>query len=448
MSQVNIASSFFEANTNLNVGNSAPQMTASRNNSDTFSQKLAMINDLTNHVKDTDKSSKKNHFEEQFKSNTTEKREETKKVEKNTNKMDSKTKEVSKKEVNKNEDIEDDGKETKSENEVIDQILSLMSQVLQVPVEEIQTQLDAIGLQVHDLLTEEGFSAFINEMYAQGDVNALLSGEIDMKQIRALFETLSDFKEQLSQLDVSVEDNLELEIPVYQETIDQKVDEGLIQIRVEDHQLAQEPMMENIEDKVIQQINPVKETLEEETMSGFSNDSVQGASDLGMTVPIHNFTTTTFTQAFSTGNGTVTQMTTTKQVMGGKTFIEQMDFKVLSQTKELNLTLSPKELGQMNIKIAEHNGIMTAEIKVENEKAKMFILNEIDALKDGFQEQGLNVTNVKVDIRQDNHQAQMEQEKQKSSKRIQEIISKHMGEEEEEESIIPIASESEIDYMV
>ena len=180
------------------------------------------------------------------------------------------------------------------------------------------------------------------------------------------------------------------------------------------------------------------------------NEEEQSTSDLGITVPIHHFTTTTFTQTFETEAGLVTQ-TTTKQVVNGKAFIEQVDFKVLSQTKEITVSLSPKELGNMNIKIVEHNGAMVAEIKVENEKAKEFILNEINELKESLEEQGLNVTDVKVDIRQDNHQAQMEQERQKSSKRIQEIISKHLNEEELEDEEIKenqILSDSEIDYMV
>ena len=68
-------------------------------------------------------------------------------------------------------------------------------------------------------------------------------------------------------------------------------------------------------------------------------------------------------------------------------------------------------------------------------------------MRNSLEEQGLNVADVKVDIRQDNHQTQMQQERQKSSKRIQEILASF--EEEEEEIIEPlISSDSEVDYMV
>ena len=101
----------------------------------------------------------------------------------------------------------------------------------------------------------------------------------------------------------------------------------------------------------------------------------------------------------------------------------------------------------MNIKIVEDHGTMVAEIKVDNQKAKDFILNEIGELKNSLEDQGLNVADVKVDIRQDNHEAQMQQERQKSSKRIQEILASF--DEDEEEMTEPlISSESEVDYMV
>ena len=103
----------------------------------------------------------------------------------------------------------------------------------------------------------------------------------------------------------------------------------------------------------------------------------------------------------------------------------------------------------MSIKLIEENSNIVAQIKVDNEKAKAFLINEMNSLKTALEERGLTVTDVRVDIKQDTHQSQMEQEKQKSSKRIQEIITKHMEAFEEEEEIRPEKiSDSEVDYMV
>lgn len=342
------------------------------------------------------------------------------------------------------EKINNDSSEIEKEldqQEVDEQILNMLSQVFQMPIEEIKDQLIAMKLEVQDLLTEEGFGQFISQVLGQGDINTLLLGSVDVKKLSQLFEELSELKEHVN-----------INLPESQENIEiVRAEENTTSEILNEFQsvMAEENLEAFTENSYGKQND--KYDGEGELHLSFLAEGEEGTNKLGLTVPIHHFTTTTFTQTVATQTGTVTQTITTKQAANGQAFIEQVDFKVLSQTKELNVSLSPKELGNMNIKIVENNGAMVAEIKVDNEKAKEFILNNIHELKDNLEEQGLNVADVKVDIKQDNRQSQMEQERQKSSKRIQEIISKHLNDatlEEVEDNETPILSDSEVDYMV
>lgn len=350
--------------------------------------------------------------------------------------------------------------EEESTDEVIDnQILSLVSQVLHLSVDEIKEVLGQLGLEIQDLMNQEGFSTFISEACGQGSIAALLMETDDLKGIATLFEDLNALGEQLQEATL-------------QNTSKETLINELQQNQISEIYIEDTPKIENVLNdlqsvqtdgnehaNVNEEVNlpVVKENVRynEDTEASdeglsFLQGSEEQAEDLGINVPVHNFTTTTFTQNFEAEGAIVTQTTTTKATASGEEFIKQIDFKVIGQTKELNIQLSPKELGDLNIKIVENNGALVAEIKVDNEKAKEFILSEIHLLKQNLEEQGLNVADVKVDIRQDNHQSQMEQERQKSSKRIQEIISKHFAEEDEEEyeDIAPIVSHSEVDYMV
>ena len=350
-----------------------------------------------------------------------------------------------------------DGLENEMVSDEVDvdsQLLTLISEALQIPVEEIQSQLEEMGMTVQELLSEEGFGKFVNQVLAQGDTNALLTGELDVQKVSKLFDDLKELNEQL----LSIQDrpmvdekvnNLLNEMPRDEILIDEVTNN--VQAEPIAHQIEQTGVgiqsLENSEVKPQEATSRYAVETEEELELSFTTNESSEGNDLGINIPIHNFTTTTFTQSFAAEPGVVAETTVTKQLVNGKSFIEQVDFKVLSQTKELNIELSPKELGNMNVKIVEQHGVMVAEIKVDNEKAKDFILNEIQQLKNSLEEQGLNVADVKVDIRQDNHQTQMQQERQKSSKRIQEILASF--EEEEEEIIEPlISSDSEVDYMV
>lgn len=350
-------------------------------------------------------------------------------------------------EVNKEESEENDESKTP---QIEDQILTLVSQALNISIDEVKDALTQLGLEAKDLMSQEGFSTFIGEICGEGDVAELLMNTGDLKNITTLFDSLSTLNQS-----AQVTNNQNI---VQREGVMAFSSEKKVKIENQPHSIPAIQTEETDQDGLNEEmtVSGVRTTERYGENSETSDQSLnflqgqeQQTEETGTNVQVHNFTTTTFIQSFETDAGTVTQMTTKKSTLSGEVFIEQIDFKVLGQTKELNVQLSPKELGDLNIKIIENNGALVAEIKVDNDKAKEFILNEIHLLKENLEEQGLNVADVRVDIRQDNRQSQMEQERQKSSKRIQDIISKHFAEsEEEKEEITPIVGESEIDYMV
>ena len=359
-----------------------------------------------------------------------------------TQKTDAISKETNK-EVQEEEELENQGIE--------EQILILVGQSLNVSIDEIKETLNRLGLEIKDLMSQEGFSHFIGEICGQGSVAELLMNTNNLKSITALFEKLSTFKDQIQI--VSSQNTMQhalmtslQEQGLTERSIENKSNSiSMLQASETDQStLNEEITISTI--KTIEHYGEDTETSDQDL--SFLQEQEKQTEEIGINVPVQHFTTTTFTQRFEAEVGTVTQMTTTKSIEHGEVLIKQVDFKVLAQTRELNVQLSPKELGDLNIRITENNGVLVAEIKVDNDKAKEFILNELHLLKENLQEQGLNVSDVKVDIRQDHHQSQMEQERQKSSKRIQEIISKHFAEVEEEKEVAPMIGESEIDYMV
>jgi len=356
-----------------------------------------------------------------------------------------KANETSDKKVEKNKDRQSQEKDTVSDDK--SKILALVSEQLQIPIEEIQLLLQQMGLQPEDLLSQEGFSTFISGALAKGDMSQLLTEDFDMKQINELFNALTSLGEN-SDIQSSKEDsllNLMSQVKTATEVYHEVKDEAHVLLKQE----ARDEMHAIIAEANVKEGNPRYDNNADVSAEQLV-DGVQGGEHMGMTVPIHHFTSSSYaqTQNFDMGNGIMTQMNVAKHDGPSQFVLDQLDFKVIGQKRELSVQLSPKELGTMNIKIVENNGVFIAEIKVDNEQTKGFILNEIQTLKNNFEEQGLNVTEVKVDIRQNNSRQQMEQQKQKSSKRIQEIIGKQYGEEEVEEEITDVASDSEVDYKV
>ena len=348
---------------------------------------------------------------------------------------------------------EDELENSKDKGEIDEKILSLLSQVLNVTTDQLKELLNQMGYAPSDLLKQEMFGKFVSEVYTQIKGENLLMVEDGVKDISQLFNQLqvmcNETKIEGTPLDLQKQMDVKINIEKTEQSL--TTIQSLYEVEDEnDIEVTQKTQVQS----VVQNMNTktVTQLQTPEEQSNVLNNSVlnePGKVDLGIVVPIQNFSSTVYSQLWQPeGTGTSQQVAQTPQLIETD-IIDQIDFKTLGMTKEIHLQLSPKELGELSIKLIEENSNIVAQIKVDNEKAKAFLINEMNSLKTALEERGLTVTDVRVDIKQDTHQSQMEQEKQKSSKRIQEIIAKHMEAFEEEEEIRPEKiSDSEVDYMV
>lgn len=81
---------------------------------------------------------------------------------------------------------------------------------------------------------------------------------------------------------------------------------------------------------------------------------------------------------------------------------------------ELEMTLRPKDLGKVEIKLISENGTLTAQIKAENSQVKDILGKEIETLKQNLTEQGINVGKITVQesnpSSNSNHNSQFDQD--------------------------------------
>lgn len=328
----------------------------------------------------------------------------------------------------------------KEESPLTHELIQIMSQSLQLSTEEVKSFLEELGLELSDLLEEEGFAHFMSTVLGKKNTAELLMKEAECKGLHQLFEEIKQLEQQKSSLEDPQllwkdRDRVNLgqleSIPLdtaQQGEADLHLKEPLILPFQEDDKLQGE---ESLTEKV-------------SFMAG------EEPQKIGITVPIHGFSSTINMAFHQQGQGERVSVFGSHSIEDSF-ILEQFDFKVLGQAKELNIQLSPKELGTVHIKIIENHGLLVAEIKVDNEKTKAFMENDLIVLKEKLQEQGINIGEVRVDIRQNNRQSHMEQEKQKASKRIQEIIDQQWEKEEEENNLITQFKEdndSGVDYMI
>ena len=343
--------------------------------------------------------------------------------------------------VNKPIDIksvdEAENKETASH-----MILSLINSVLQIPVEDIQHILEKMNIQPTDLLNKETFKEFLTYAYPDNNEQQLLFNSDKLKDISKLFTKL----EEISTLMDGGQTNIVIQKLMTQDkVIDTTTTTTQIAQIVQNKSLTTDQTIKNnfIENMIS------KDDLSEE---GFLDFKQFG---MGINIPIQAFNTTQNAvlwdaQTMQTAKGSVSQLLQDNSL--ATQIVNKLDITALGTHKEITMQLSPKELGNLSIKLVENNGVLVANIRVENEKTKDLLLSEIKQLEATLEKQGLSISEVKVDVGQNPHQSQMEQQRQKSTRRIQELIDSNLIEEQEDtrqvDEVTGELVETEVNYMV
>lgn len=333
-------------------------------------------------------------------------------------------------------------------------ILALLSEVLQIPIEAITETLENMACEPTDLFDQSTFTSFLSQVYPQMSEEQLLFEGQNLKDVSKLFVQLQEMSSTL--------EGKEIQIITEQTIVSDEVVETEVQTVVVTPQEALIEPIEGLQQTISESAGIAEQLLgakdkgdktstAETTLASMMSNENQDIG-MGLTMPIQSFSTTVKNQLWTAEGVTTPTPKAVSETMITHQIIDKMDIATLGTQKEINMQLSPRELGELSIKIVETNGVLTADISVQNEKTKAFILNEVNILKEALLSAGLSIGEVKVDIKQSQGQSQMDKQKQKSSKRIQEIIQKHLNDVSDEEAIeeasIEMSGETEVDYMV
>lgn len=334
-------------------------------------------------------------------------------------------------------------------------ILSLLSQSLGIPKEELAGILEDLSYSVVELLEPEKFNAFINEVYPELTAMDLLTDENLAKRLSELFtkieETIQIIPEEQKAIIVEkviVDDQVvQKQVHTVESNVDEVVDEIIPEQNLLHDKASRAELTETVQRQVLTNQDKSKD-IETTNMKVTTLSVASEVVGLGITMPVETFNKSVEVTSWTTQKFVGNSQVEVKDTVVARQVIDQLELIRSAHQDEIRMQLYPKELGQLSIKIVQTSGVLTADIGVENEKTKAFLLEEINTLKEALQIQGIDIGEVKVDIRHNDTQSQMQQQKQKSSRRIQEIIAGQMNELDETEDLKEKISQSEINYVV
>ena len=111
--------------------------------------------------------------------------------------------------------------------------------------------------------------------------------------------------------------------------------------------------------------------------------------------------------------------------------VQSMRLIVSGNFSEMRIQLKPEHLGDMTMKIATINSIVTAQFTVESQRVKEIIEANFNQLRDSLNAQGIEIGNVEVSVSQDQSSgSQTQHESQVSAERIGQVFAQESVEAE------------------
>ncbi len=133
--------------------------------------------------------------------------------------------------------------------------------------------------------------------------------------------------------------------------------------------------------------------------------------------------------------------------------MEKIKVSIKPEVSEVKILLRPEQLGEVSLKIATQNGIVTAQFIAESQKVKEIIEDNFNQLRDMLAEQGVNVGELEVNVssnnKEQNQYNSFEQEQQQNNKRIESIIKESFEQEQQQNNITQEeVIESQVNYSI
>ncbi|ONI46153.1 hypothetical protein AN642_00835 [Epulopiscium sp. SCG-B10WGA-EpuloA2] len=442
---------------------------------------------------DTEKVNDKNKTEkpdDTTKKDTTDKTDETNKSEKtDESEKTDKTEKTDKSENDANE--KDTSKEQIQVSE--SQVIEIIAQSLQITAQELTAIMDELNINLEDMVENpQLLDKLINEVHSVSEIftnKDLMNGIVNLRDMfNNKYIKMTDSTENVQVIDQAQTDTLtqltpkETELEHLRSNKQNKdlitVDETIVQVDG-DESITQQAITD-VSKEIAKQAPRQEAKIEQHLNQQSANTTNTSTTTTHTTTDTPSITTNTMTstaitaskdlgtntntnQQGSNSNNNLMNMNVNIEAMASKLrgtnqatnlhntqntqtprmqtpiatqIIDKIQVVTLTDGSQITVDLDPRELGRLSLTVTENSGIVKADIKVESEKVKEMVLEQLDSLKQSLEEKGVTISEFSVDVRDQGFNSQMEQGKSKSQRRIQELLNLHLDGVDEEDLTI------------
>lgn len=334
--------------------------------------------------------------------------------------------------ADKTDKSKQDNKSDEKVNDAVQNVKDTIKEELDVSDEDIAKAMEVLGITDNDLLSVVKVTELVSALTGADSITLITDDDMSGKLTSVLDAVNTAQKDIADMLNTDVDDAV---LVVRTDAVVKKdTDETVVKntdSSITDNQSVSET--ESLSDVLAAKVTAQGSSKNEESTgehTGEQNHNTQSYG--GVADSIIQSMKDSFADIVTEDTSRVSEADIVNQV------IDQIKLSSGRELTSIEVMLNPERLGSVHVTVTAKNGILSAQIAAQNEQVKTALENQVTALKENFQNQGIKVEAVEITVMTHQFEAgqnfgQNESERKQSEQKINKKLnlSDYMDDEDE-----------------
>ena len=308
--------------------------------------------------------------------------------------------------------------------QAVSDIKNKIKETMDVSDEDIENALEQLGIGIVDLLDPQSVTDLVIALSGNSDSLEFLTDASAVANLEDIINTVDEVTQNLTEtynIDItSVKDIVKdfendsdeavaSEQPVNKQITDYQDDK-------QNEKAVTEDTKESITDVITEKTEVKSEAVFTDEKKNDSDTHLQDKNNDGIE-KITSDMTQSIQKAFSE---VVDETSAVNEVDIVRQVVEQIKVTTTQQLSSIEVMLNPENLGKVHVAVTAKQGIVTAQLTAQNEQVKAALENQMTALKEQFNNQGVKVEAVEITVQSHGFESEQNLEGNNSNQAQQE----------------------------
>lgn len=334
--------------------------------------------------------------------------------------------------ADKTDNSKQDNKSDEKVNDVVQNVKDTIKEELDVSDEDIAKAMEVLGITDNDLLSVVKVTELVSALTGADSITLITDDDMSGKLTSVLDAVNTAQEDVADMLNTDVDDAV---LVVRTDAVVKKdTDETAVKntdSSITDNQSV--PETESLSDVLAAKVTAQGSSKHEESTGEHTGEQSHNTQSYGgVADSIIQSMKDSFADIVTEDTSRVSEADIVNQV------IDQIKLSSGRELTSIEVMLNPERLGSVHVTVTAKNGILSAQIAAQNEQVKTALENQVTALKENFQNQGIKVEAVEITVMTHQFEAgqnfgQNESERKQSEQKINKKLnlSDYMDDEDE-----------------